>query len=117
MDGQVLYFPSGKDMVVTARYPAISDGTGAHSEFYYKDNRYVPDDDPTVQVYSAPVDPDPDNVGATMSVFNIPGEDTETTGAFWWRVDIIDSADTRRFVEAGTVLVEAVLWPRRVPPE
>src|ERR1700746_1269484 len=113
MDGQVLYFPAGKDVVVTVRYPGISDGTGANSEFYLKDNRYVPDTDPAVQMYSAPVNPDPDNTGATMSVFDIPGADTVATGAFWWRVDVVDSANTRRFVDAGTVLVEAVLWSRR----
>lgn len=109
MDSQVLYFPQGKDVVVTARYPGISDGTGSHSELYYKDNRYTPDDDPGTQMYSAPIDDDPDNPGATMSVFTIPAADNDVTGAFWWRVDAVDDTDnTRSMVQCGTLLVEAV---------
>lgn len=108
MDSQVLYFPQNKDVVVTARYPDISDGSGAHSELYYKDNRYTSDDDPGTQMYSAPIDDDPDNPGATMSVFTIPATDNSVTGAFWWRVDAIDTYNTRRMVQCGTLLVEAV---------
>src|ERR1700758_2886704 len=113
MDNQALYFPQGKDVTVTARYPGIPSGTGLHSEFYYKDNRYTADSDPSVQMYSAPIDPDPDNTGATMSVFDIPAADNGVAGAFWWRVDVVDSANIRRYVDSGTLLVEAVLWSRR----
>jgi hypothetical protein len=108
MDGQVLIFPQGNDIVVTARFPDISDGTGATSEFYYKDNRYTPDSDPSTQVYSSDIYDDPDNPGATMSQFTIPAADNSANGAFWWRVDCIDSLDTRRTAQCGTLLVEAV---------
>jgi hypothetical protein len=108
MDGQVLLFPQNKDIVVTARYPDISDGTGSHSEFYYKDSRYTADNDPSTQMYSAPIEQDPDNPGATMSQFTIPADDNLITGAFWWRVDCVDSLNTRRMAQCGTLLVEAV---------
>jgi hypothetical protein len=108
MDGQVLYFPQGNDVIVTARYPEISDGTGSHSEFFYKDNRYLADNDPTTQMYSASIDADPDNPGATMSVFTIPGDDNLMAGAFWYRVDCVDTLDTRRTASCGVLLVEAV---------
>ena len=108
MDGQVLLFPQNNDVVVTAQYPGISDGTGSHSEFYYKDNRYIADSDPSTQMYQAPIIPDPDNPGATMSRFTIPADDNLTTGAFWWRVDCVDSLNTRRTAQCGTLLVEAV---------
>lgn len=108
MDGNVLVFPQNNDVVVTARFPDINDGTGSHSEFYYKDNRYKDDTDPTTQVYTAPIENDPDYPGATMSVFTIPSEDNLITGAFWWRVDCVDSLSTRRTAQCGTLLVEAV---------
>lgn len=108
MDGQVLFFPQNNDVVVTARYPDISDGTGSHSEFYYKDNRYAADSDPTTQMYQAPIETDPDYPGQTKSVFTIPADDNLITGAFWWRVDCVDSLSTRRTAQCGTLLVEAV---------
>lgn len=108
MDGQVLYFPQGNDIVVTARFPEISDGTGATASFYCKDDRYVDDADPTTQVYTSGVNPDPDFTGATMSVFHIPAADIEITGAFWWRVDVTDVTDKTRTASCGTLLVEAV---------
>lgn len=117
MDGQVLIFPKGNDIQVTARFPGISDGTGAHSEFYYKDNRYVADNDPGTMIYSSAIDPDPDNPGATMSTFHIPAADNVVTGAFWYRVDAVDSLNTRRTTACGTLLVEAVLWSRKARRE
>ena len=114
MDGQALVFPKGNDVVVTARFPGISDGTGASAEFYYKDNRYIADSDPTTQVYTSSITDDPDNPGATMSQFKIPATDNGVTGAFWWRVDCIDVTDSRRTAAAGTLLVEAVLWLRKL---
>lgn len=108
MDGNVLIFPRNNDVVVTARYPDISDGTGSNSVFYYKDNRYVSDDDPSTQMYQAPIVDDPDNPGATMSQFTIPADDNLITGAFWWRVDCVDSLNSRRTAQCGTLLVEAV---------
>jgi hypothetical protein len=110
MDITTLWFPQGNDIIVTARYPGISDGTGMTSEFYYKDNRYTADTDPGTQVYSSDITADPDNPGATMSQFTIPADDNLITGAFWWRVDCIDSLDNRRTADCGTLLVEAVLW-------
>ena len=114
MDGQALVFPQGNDVVVTARFPEISDGTGAEAQFYYKDNRYVADSDPGVQVYTSSITDDPDNAGATMSQFKIPATDNSVAGAFWWRVDCIDITNARRTAAAGTLLVEAVLWRRKL---
>jgi hypothetical protein len=108
MDGQALVFPQGNDVIVTARFPQISSGAGMTSEFYYKDNRYVSDTDPTTQVYSSGITDDPDNPGATMSQFTVPATDNEVTGAFWWRVDAIDSTGARSTAAAGTLLVEAM---------
>lgn len=111
MDSTVIYFPQAKDVVVTARFPTISDGTGSTSEFYYKDSRYTADTDPATQVYTSDITDDPDNPGATFAQFTIPADDNLVTGAFWYRVDCIDSLDTRRMAACGTLLVEAVLWP------
>jgi hypothetical protein len=108
MDSEVLFLPQGKDVVVTARFPTISDGTGVTSELYYKDSRYTADTDPTTQVYTSQVQDDPDNPGATFAQWTIPADDNIVTGAFWYRVDCIDSLDTRRMAACGTLLVEAV---------
>jgi hypothetical protein len=110
MDMTVLYFPQGNDIQVTAQFPTISDGTGATAYFYYKGSRYVADDDPTTQVYTSDIVPDPNNVGATMSTFLIPSADNATNGAFWWRVDAEDTVGTVRTANCGPLLVEAVLW-------
>jgi hypothetical protein len=109
MDTTVLFFPRGNDIIVTARFPDISDGTGVTAEFYYKDNRVTADTDPSTMTYSSSVRPDPGNPGATMSVFTIPGTDNDDPGAFWWRVDVIDALLSRRTASCGTLLVEAVL--------
>jgi hypothetical protein len=108
MDGQVLIFPRGNDVVVTARFPEISSGAGATATFYYKDNRYTADTDPTSKIYSSTIVADPDNPGATMSTFPVPGTDNQVTGAFWWRVDATDVTNKTRTAAAGTLLVEAV---------
>jgi hypothetical protein len=114
MDGQALVFPKGNDIVVTARFPEISSGAGMTSEFYYKGNRYIADSDPTTEVYTSSITADPGNPGATMSQFRIPATDNGVAGAFWWRVDAIDSTGSRRTAAAGTLLVEAVLWQRKL---
>jgi hypothetical protein len=104
----VMYFPRGNDVQVVARYPGIADGTGAQSEFYYKTDRETLDVDPSTVVYTVPVVDDPDNVGATMSTFVVPGTDNDTNGAFWWRIDVVDPSGNRSTVGFGTLLVEAV---------
>jgi hypothetical protein len=108
MDQVGLVFPRGNDIVVTARFPEISDGTGATAEFFTKDDRETPDDD--AAVYQSSIVDDPDAPGSTMSVFLIPSDDTGVTGSFWWRVDAIDSMTNRRTAACGPLLVEAVLW-------
>ena len=110
MDTTGLVFPRGNDVVVTARFPDISDGTGMVSELYTKPSRETPDNDPAVKVYDSDVVNDPDNPGATISHFDVPSEDTGVTGAVWWRVDCVDVLGNRRTPEGacGTLLVEAV---------
>jgi hypothetical protein len=108
MDQTGLVFPRGNDIVVTARFPEISDGTGMESEFYTKPNRATPDDDPSVQIYDSEVVSDPDNPGATIAQFDVPSTDTGVTGAYWWRVDCVDTTGKRRTANCGPLLVEAV---------
>jgi hypothetical protein len=108
MDMTSLFIPRGNDVVVTARFPEISDGTGMSSEFWYKPDKTTPDTDPAVLSFSATIIADPDNAGATMSKYNIPSTDTAVPGSFWWRVDVIDVAAKRRTANCGTLLVEAV---------
>lgn len=108
MDQTLLVFPKGNDVVVTARFPDISDGTGMTAKFYSKPDRGTADTDPSVHVYSATIVGDPDFPGATMSSFSIPHTDTTATGSFWWRVDCIDSLTHRRTASCGPLLVEAV---------
>jgi hypothetical protein len=103
-----LVFPRGNDIVVTASFPDISDGTGMSAEFYYKPDRTTDDNDPSVKVYESTVDPDPDNAGATLSTFDIPAVDNGSTGSFWWRVDVLDVNGHRRTADCGPLLVEAV---------
>jgi hypothetical protein len=104
----VLFFPRGNDVTVLARYPSIVDGTGYQSEFYYKQDRKDLDTDPLTIVYAVPVVADPDNAGATMSTFAVPGSDLDTNGAFWWRIDVLDPTDLRSTIGFGTLIVEAV---------
>lgn len=108
MDMVSLFFPQGNDIVVTARYAEISSGAGMTAEFYTKPDKTISDSDPSVMLYQSSVVADPDNLGATLSKFNIPSEDTQLTGAFWWRVDVIDAINNRRTANCGTLLVEAV---------
>lgn len=110
MDQIGLVFPRGNDIVVTARFPEISDGTGMVSEFYSKPSRAADDSDPAVNVYTSEVVTDPDNPGSTLAQFDIPSTDTGLTGAYWWRVDCVDVLDKRRTAACGPLLVEAVLW-------
>jgi hypothetical protein len=104
----VLFFPAGNDVQVTVRYPSISDGTGCQSEFYYKADRTTSDTDPSTVVFTSLVIADPDNTGATMSTFTIDSSDNAMSGAYWWRVDFLDAADSRTTVGFGTLIVEAV---------
>jgi hypothetical protein len=104
----VLFFPAGNDVQVVVQYPSIASGTGAQSEFYYKIDRTIPDTDPTTVVYTSPVVADPDNVGATMSTFVVDSADNSVSGAFWWKIDYVDSTDLRTTVGFGTLIVEAV---------
>jgi hypothetical protein len=108
MDMMTLFVPRGNDIVVTARFPGIADGTGMNSEFWYKNDRTTPDNDPSVITFTSPVVADPANAGSTMSQFSIPATDNAVPGAFWWRVDIMDVLNKRRTVNSGPLLVESV---------
>ena len=103
-----LLFQAGKDVVVTARFPGISNSSGMTATFYIKADRVTPDTDSSVQKFSAAVVADPDNVGATMSQFIIPAADTNTPGAWWWRVDVTDSTGKTRTADYGPLLIQAV---------
>lgn len=108
MDMQALFFKQGNDIVVTARYTDISDGTGMTAELFTKPDKTTPDDDPSVMVYQSDVVSDPDNIGATLSQFDIPSSDTQNTGAFWWKVNVTDPFNNVRTANQGTLLIEAV---------
>jgi hypothetical protein len=108
MDMIALFFRQGNDIVVTARYAEISSGAGMTARFYTKPDKTTPDNDPAVTVYQSTVIADPDNIGSTLSQFNIPSADTQDTGAFWWRVDVTDALNKRRTANQGPLLVEAV---------
>jgi hypothetical protein len=108
MEMATLFVPRGNDVVVTARFPTISDGSGSTAELYTKPNRYVLDSDPDTMVYQADIIPDDDNPGASKSIFNVPAADTSVTGYSWWRVDAVDQFNNRRTANAGPWIVEAV---------
>lgn len=108
MDMTALFFKQGDDIIVTARYAEIPDGAGMSAEFYIKPDKTTPDSDPAVSMYQNDVVDDPDNIGATMSVFDIPSEDTQLTGAFWWKVRVVDPFNNSRTANQGPLIVEAV---------
>lgn len=108
MDMLALFFPQGNDVVVTARYAEISDGTGMTAKFYIKPDKTTPDTDPSVTAYTSTVVADPSNTGSTLSQFNIPSVNNQVTGAFWWRVDVTDPFNKRRTANQGPLIVEAV---------
>ena len=108
MQMSALFIPQGNDIVVTAKFPTISDGTGAVAKLYTKPTRYTPDSDPEVMTYEATIDPNPDAPGTSMSVFNVPSADTSIAGTYWWRVDAVDQLNKKRTANAGPWLVEAV---------
>lgn len=108
MDMLALFFKQGDDVVVTARYPDIPDGSGMTATFYIKDDKTTPDTDATVLTYDADVVADPDNLGATLSNFTIPSEDTQVAGAWWWKVRVFDPFSNVRTANQGTLLIEAV---------
>lgn len=106
MDMTALFFPQNNDIVVTAKFPEITDGTGIVTEFWYKDNRFTADSDPSSTSYQAEMIQGDDSVW--YSEFDIPAADNLVTGAFWWRVDAIDAQNKRMTASAGTLLIEAV---------
>jgi hypothetical protein len=107
MDMEALFFTQGDDIVVTARFPDIPDGNGMTATFYIKPDKTTPDMDPSVLTYDSDVVVDPDNTGATLAKFSIPSEDTQLTGAFWWKVRVFDPFSNVRTANQGTLLVEA----------
>jgi hypothetical protein len=108
MDTTSLMIPRGNDVVVTARFPEIATGTGMSSQFWYKNDKTTPDSDPSVLMVQSTVVSDPDFPGATKSTFALTAANNAATGAFWWRVDVIDTSNKRRTANCGTLLVEAV---------
>jgi hypothetical protein len=101
-----LFFPVNNDVVVTAQFPQITDGTGMTSNFWYKDSKTIPDTDPTSVSY--PSDIIQNEVGVWFAQFSIPAANNAIAGAFWWRVDAIDVENKCRTAACGTLLVEAV---------
>jgi hypothetical protein len=108
MDMVALFFKQGDDIVVTARYAQIPDGTGMTASFYIKDDKTTSDIDPSVLVYDSDVVADPENAGATLSKFTIPSEDTQVTGAWWWKIRVFDPFSNVRTANQGPLLIEAV---------
>lgn len=108
MDMLALFFKQGDDIVVTARYAEIPDGTGMTATFYIKGDKMIADTDPSVIKYDSNVVADPDNVGATLSKFDIPSEVTRDTGAWWWKVRVFDPFNNARTANQGPLLIEAV---------
>lgn len=107
MDITGIQFQQSNDIVVTASWPTIADGTGLLAEFYYKPNKYTDDEDPSVLVFESGLVPDPANPGQTISRFNIPAIDNEIPGMYWWRVDGLDINGKRRTAAHGPLMVEA----------
>lgn len=108
MEMLALFFKQGDDIVVTARFAEIPNGTGMTATFYIKSDKMVEDTDPTVHKYDSTVVADPDNLGATLSRFTIPSEDTQVTGAWWWKVRVFDPFSNVRTANQGPLLIEAV---------
>jgi hypothetical protein len=111
-DTTSLFFYQNNDIVVIAKFPDITDGTGVTTEFWYKDNKFTADTDPSSTMYvgdALTVGTD----GIWFTQFHIPATHNALTGAFWWRVDAIDTQNHRRTAQCGTLLVEAVLWLKR----
>jgi hypothetical protein len=106
MDMTALFFAQNNDIIVTAKFPDIIDGTGITAEFWYKADKTTPDDDPSTSTYTSNMIQGDDEIW--YSQFSIPADDNAASGAFWWRVDAIDSFSQRRTAGCGTLLVEAV---------
>jgi len=106
MNMVALFFFQNNDIVVTAKFPEITDGTGAVAEFWYKNDKYTPANDSSTLTSTSPVVQGDDLIW--YSDFSIPAADNADAGAFWWRVDCIDSFSNRRTAGCGTLLVEAV---------
>jgi|SRR5580765_2867936 len=108
MDMVALFFKQGDDIVVTARYAEISSGAGMTATFYIKGDKTTPDTDSSVLTYDSNIVADPDNLGSTLSHFDIPSEDTQVTGAWWWKVRVFDPFSNARTASQGPLLIEAV---------
>jgi hypothetical protein len=107
MDMTSLFFKQNNDVVVTAKFPDFTSGAGITTEFWYKDNKYASDSDPSSRSYTGTVLTQGTD-GLWFSNFTIPAADNAVTGAFWWRVDATDATNKRRTAQCGTLLVEAV---------
>ena len=107
MDMTALFFRRNNDVVVTAKFPEMTTGAGITTQFWYKDDKYISDSDPTSHVYTGTVLTQGTD-GLWFTQFAIPATDNEVTGAYWWRVDAIDATNKRRTAQCGTLLVEAV---------
>lgn len=108
MEMLALFFKQGDDIIVTARYAEIPDGTGMTATFYIKDDKMMDDTDPSVTTYDSDIVADPDNLGATLSKFTIPSDDTQDTGAWWWKIRVFDPFSNVRTANQGPLLIEAV---------
>jgi hypothetical protein len=76
--------------------------------FYIKDDKMMADTDSSVLKYDSDVADDPDNIGATISQFKIPSEDTQAADSLWWKIRIFDSVGNVRTANQGPLLIEAV---------
>jgi hypothetical protein len=102
-----LFFPQNNDVVVTAKFPGITDATGITAEFWCKTDRYTSDEDPASVMYSGTALQQGSD-GLWYSQFSVPATDNQLPGAYWWRVDAIDADNHRSTANSGTLLVQAV---------
>jgi hypothetical protein len=107
MDMTTLFFPQNNDIVVTAKFPDFTTGAGIITKFWYKNNKFTADSDPTSISFTGTTLTQGTD-GLWFSTFSIPAANNVMTGAFWWRVDATDSLNKRRTAQCGTLLVEAV---------
>lgn len=104
-DLQELSFPQRNDVVVTAVFTNVTDGTGATSEFYRKPDRATPDTDPSAIRYTASIT---QVNNQWQAQFTVPAADNAVPGVSWWHVDAIDSSGHRKTAAAGPLVVGAV---------
>jgi hypothetical protein len=106
MDMTALFFPQNNDVTVTAKFPEITTGAGISTKFWYKDNRYTADSDPSSHSYNGTALTQGTD-GLWFTQFSIPSVNNSVAGAFWWRVDATDTLSKVRTANCGTLLVEA----------